>query len=436
MRLAGPASLAILSRHFRPTQVKSPASPWLLRHGLFTDREGASIDEVTAVYMPEGQSYTGLEQVEIFCHGGHLVVRQILHELLTAGARAAEPGEFTRLAFLSGRIDLARAEAVAEVIAANTEVSLATARNHLLGAYTERLEQMRQEIVAVMAEVEASIDFPEEEIEPAMAAGQRESIDQVRGKILQLAATYRGGRIIREGYRVTIGGRPNAGKSSLFNRLLRQERAIVAATPGTTRDYLSEWIDLHGYAVNLVDTAGIRRGGGAVEQAGQTSARKIMEEADLVVWLVDLSAKDWQKQLGEDLASIGGLPVVIGANKIDLVGAAPAISETPAEIETIYLSCKTGEGIDNLVGHLVAHINEGMPDFTSGMIVTSARHRQKLETAETALRSASEKISLKESPELVAFDLRQAAGALEEITGRIYNEDILDQIFSKFCIGK
>ncbi|HQL23025.1 MAG TPA: tRNA uridine-5-carboxymethylaminomethyl(34) synthesis GTPase MnmE, partial [candidate division Zixibacteria bacterium] len=138
----------------------------------------------------------------------------------------------------------------------------------------------------------------------------------------------------------------------------------------------------------------------------------------------------------EDLASIGGLPVVIGANKIDLVGAAPAISETPAEIETIYLSCKTGEGIDNLVGHLVAHINEGMPDFTSGMIVTSARHRQKLETAETALRSASEKISLKESPELVAFDLRQAAGALEEITGRIYNEDILDQIFSKFCIGK
>jgi len=364
------------------------------------------------------------------------VVRQILHELLTAGARAAEPGEFTRLAFLSGRIDLARAEAVAEVIAANTEVSLATARNHLLGAYTERLEQMRQEIVAVMAEVEASIDFPEEEIEPAMAAGQRESIDQVRGKILQLAATYRGGRIIREGYRVTIGGRPNAGKSSLFNRLLRQERAIVAATPGTTRDYLSEWIDLHGYAVNLVDTAGIRRGGGAVEQAGQTSARKIMEEADLVVWLVDLSAKDWQKQLGEDLASIGGLPVVIGANKIDLVGAAPAISETPAEIETIYLSCKTGEGIDNLVGHLVAHINEGMPDFTSGMIVTSARHRQKLETAETALRSASEKISLKESPELVAFDLRQAAGALEEITGRIYNEDILDQIFSKFCIGK
>ncbi len=407
-----------------------------MRHGLFRDASGRVIDEVLAVYMPAGQSFTGLEQVEVFGHGGRLVVREMLDVFLRSGARAAEPGEFTRLAFLSGRIDLSRAEAVAEVIGANTETSLQAAREHLLGAYTGHIEELREEIVAVIAEVEASIDFPEEQIDPETIEEQRRMVVSAREKIEELAATYRGGRLIREGFKVAIGGRPNAGKSSLFNRLLRQERALVTPTPGTTRDYLSEWIDLGGFAVNLIDTAGIRKGGGQIERAGQTSARKIMAEADLVLWLADVSVKTWGTRLAADLKELAEYRVLVGGNKVDLavgtVGAPPVL----AGADAVFFSCKTGEGMDQLTGRLTEIIREQMPDLTSGLVVTSARHRQKLSEALEALHGAEEKLTLGESPELVAFDLRQAAGSLAEITGRIYNEDILGQIFAKFCIGK
>lgn len=386
--------------------------------------------------MPHGRSYTGLEQVEIFCHGGRLVVRRILDHLLASGARAAEPGEFTRLAFLSGRIDLARAEAVAELIGANTDTSLAAAREHLLGSYSDHITALREQVIAVIAEVEASIDFPEEEIQPETIAEQQRMVKAAREQIDELAATYRGGRLIREGFRVAIGGRPNAGKSSLFNRLLRQERAIVTATAGTTRDYLSEWIDLEGFAVNLIDTAGLRRGGDQIEQAGQESARARMQESDLVLWLADISEPEWASLLAEDLATMSGFRVLVGLNKIDLDEARAPLPPSLESAVAVRISCKTGEGLDRLTGRMVAFINEQMPDLTSGLVVTSARHRQKLNEASVFLETAERNAAAGESPEIIAFELRQAAKALEEITGRVYNEDILGQIFARFCIGK
>ncbi len=435
VRLAGTDSLAVFDRHFQPSY-NQEFEPFMMRHGLFVDNDHAPIDEITAVYMPHGKSYTGLEQVEIFCHGGRLVVRRILEALLADGTRAAEPGEFTRLAFLSGRIDLARAEAVAEVIGANTETSLSTAREHLLGGYSGHIEELREKIVAVIGEVEASIDFPEEEIQPETIEQQATMIKEIRADIGRLLQTYKGGQLIKEGFKVAIGGRPNAGKSSLFNALLRHERALVTPTAGTTRDYLSEWIDIEGFAVNLVDTAGIRKGGGKIEQAGQESARKIMAGANLVFWLTDLSRRDWVTELKEDLTSLREFPLMIGGNKLDLVNKTLSPPDFVGETDWVSFSCRTMEGLDQLVEKLRLIIESHIPDLTSGFTVTSARHQQKLDEAEKLLKKALENVRAGESPEIVAFDLRQAAGAIEEITGRVYNEDILGHIFSKFCIGK
>jgi tRNA modification GTPase len=468
IRIAGRQSLSYFHKHFRPfSKERSKTVPFMMRFGRFVDRQGNIIDEVTAVFMPQGKSYTGLDQVEIFCHGGRTVVRHILDEIIASGARVAEPGEFTKLAFLSGRIDLTKAEAVAEVVSANTDYSYRAAKEHLLGSYTAHILNLREKIINIIAEVEASIDFPEEEIDPADRHRLIYMVDETIKQIDDLVKTYTGGRIIKEGYKIAIGGRPNAGKSSLFNLLLRQERAIVTPTPGTTRDYLSEWIDLEGFAVNLIDTAGLRKGGGAIEKAGQKSAMKIIAESDLLLWLVDLSDRDWLTKWQVDSGMVKKYSNILIGNKIDIVpnyrkfvganscssdmrkseppGFRPTMirrSKSPCgfrhlpRFDFVPISCLTGKGINQLKKKIVDHINASMPDLTSGLVVTSARHQQKLHTALKNLRHAKSKMKQGESPELVAFDLRQSATAIDEITGKVYTEDILERIFSKFCIGK
>ena len=440
VRIAGRRSRALLEKHFRvAARVESSAVvPFLMRYGHFVNRQGRAVDEVMAVYMPEGRSYTGLEQVELYCHGGREVVKEILDDLLASGARAAEPGEFTRLAFLSGRIDLVHAEAVAEIIEANTSASFETAREHLIGVYSERIEKLRDALVEIMAQVEASIDFPEEEIDPAEGLKLLPSLDSIIEEIRELVDSYRGGRIIREGYRIAIAGRPNSGKSSLFNLLLRQERALVTETAGTTRDYLSEWVELDGFAVNLIDTAGLRRKGGAIEKAGQKSAMRIISEANLVLWMFDICERSWQKNLEADLKPLMNHYNFLLANKIDLNDDHLArLKRLKKELNPIFpISCLTGRGIKQLKKAIVSHINRSMPDLTSGAVVTSARHRQKLVAAAGNLRKARSKLKAAESPELTAFDLRQAISDIDEITGRIYTEEILGRIFSKFCVGK
>ncbi|MFQ5499875.1 MAG: tRNA uridine-5-carboxymethylaminomethyl(34) synthesis GTPase MnmE [Candidatus Zixiibacteriota bacterium] len=450
LRLAGRASLRLLRFHFRSIndiKLKSSAfRPFLMRYGLFVDEEGQPIDEVMAVYMPRNRSYTGADQVELFCHGGQQIVRLILDCLIASGARAAEPGEFTRMAFLSGRIDLSRAEAVAEIIAASTQTSYYAAREHLIGAYSTEIDSMRTNVIHLMAEVEASVDFPDEEIESAQRESLLASIQNLIERTSALVATYHGGRIIREGFRIVIGGRPNAGKSSLFNKLLKQERALVMPTPGTTRDYLSEWIDLAGYKVNLIDTAGLRQSGGPIERAGQRSAQKLLTNADLILWVVDSTARSWRSMLAGDLKSLGHERILLAFNKIDLIDSGPEKPNVSRETTTrkelalvdssVKLSCVTGKGLKALASELEVRIRRETPDLTDGAVVTSARHKQKLSAALKHLKSARRKIRISESPELTAFDLRQTAISFDELTGRIYNEEILGQIFSKFCIGK
>ncbi len=438
IRVAGRRSRIVLTTHFRTAQGEEIADlkPFLMRFGRFIDKQGNNIDEVLAVYMPKNHSYTGDEQVEIFCHGGSQAAKKILKALLKSGARAAEPGEFTKMAFLSGRIDLSKAEAVAEIIGANTEKSYEIAKEHLLGGYSQTVESLRQELIELIAEIEASIDFPDEEINPDDKKKLLNSLKLIEAQVNQLISSYQSGRIISEGYKVAICGRPNAGKSSLFNLLLKQERALVTPTPGTTRDYLSEWVDLDGYAVNLIDTAGLRTGGGVIEQAGQSSARKIMNKADLIIWMIDLSQKNWKKFLEEDLRSVLPRRVMLIGNKSDKINLNETLGKKLKRSDILSISCATQRGVDKFKNQLQHIISSSLPDLTSGQIVTSARHKQKLEDSLKNIKAAAIKLKKSASPELTAFDLRLSAEALAEITGRIYNDDILSQIFSKFCIGK
>ncbi|MBI5265870.1 MAG: tRNA uridine-5-carboxymethylaminomethyl(34) synthesis GTPase MnmE [candidate division Zixibacteria bacterium] len=437
VRVAGSKSRSVLARHFSAKHSDdAEPHPFLMRLGYFKSLDGEILDEVMAVFMPEGRSYTGLEQIEIFCHGGRQVVKKILDEILKGDIRAAEPGEFTRLAFENGRIDLSRAEAVAEIIAAETEVSYRASREHLLGNYSEHIDMLRTELIGVLSEVEASIDFTEDA--PEVGADSRKLlilVDSLVTKLSALAETYRGGRIISEGYTIVIGGRPNAGKSSLFNLLLRKERALVTPTPGTTRDYLLERIDLDGYTVNLIDTAGLRQGGGKIEREGQRLAKGMIAKADLVIWVVDLSKQNWAKLLTLDIESLGSAHILLLGNKIDIVKKAASLSLSASQ-KIIGASCKTGIGLSKLHREIVGRIEKSMPDLTSGLVVTSARHRQKLKESIRHLRLARTKIEGSVSPELVAYDLRTAVSSLGEITGKVYTEQVLGRIFSRFCIGK
>lgn len=437
LRIAGRHSLTFIKHRFQPiASDQGEFKPFLMRYGHFLDRKGDIIDEVMAVYMPEGRSYTGKDQVEIYCHGGRQVVKLIQDEIVADGARVAEPGEFTRLAFLAGRIDLTRAEAVAELIEATTDTSFLAARDHLLGMYHEQVSKLREALIDIIAEVEASVDYPEEDLETAEQAGLLAQVDELIEGISRLAETYRGGRIINEGFRIAIAGRPNAGKSSLFNLLLKQERALVTPTPGTTRDYLSEWIELEGFKVNLIDTAGLRAAGGTVERAGQKSSRRVLESAHLVLWMIDLSKKSWKDHLGADIKGLSKGTILLVGNKIDLVADPKKALSGSAVGRILPVSCKTGRGIAGLKKAMAGLITDCMPDLTSGVVVTSARHKQKLSEALKSLKAARRNIKVRQTPELVAFDLRQAVQAIDEITGKIYNEEILGRIFSRFCVGK
>jgi tRNA modification GTPase len=436
VRIAGPRTLETLNQHFTPTRdIDAPPPPFLLRLGHFKSTSGEIFDEVMAVFMPAGHSYTGLDQAEIFCHGGQVVVRKILEELLSEHIRAAEPGEFTRLAFESGRIDLAKAEAVADIIAAQTEISFRASREHLIGRYSEHIEMLRNGAIGVLSEVEAGIDFTEDA--PEVSADPKkllQMLDQLISQVSGLIETYRGGRIINEGFTVVIGGRPNAGKSSLFNILLKHERALVTPTAGTTRDYLLERIDLDGYMINLIDTAGLRQGGGKIEREGQRRALEIISRADLLLWLVDLSKRGWQTTIERDIVPFSKVDIILLGNKIDVVKAhgKSALSQS----RLIKISCKTGIGNAKLRREIIRRIASTMPDLTSGLVVTSLRHKQKLSESLRCLKAARAKTNGAVSGELVAYDLRQAVSAMSEITGKVYTEQILGRIFSRFCIGK
>jgi tRNA modification GTPase len=440
IRVAGFGSRKFCAPFLNWSASEAAASfPFYLKLTKFTIPEsGEVLDEVMAVWMPSGKSYTGDEQVEIYCHGGRVVLLNVLRALYAAGARAAEPGEFTKRAFLAGRIDLTRAEAVAEMIEANSQRSYSAARDNLLGKTSQEVERLRTLTVNLAATFEAQVDFPEEEIDPDEYDSLIEDVILIRDSIGRLVNSYRAGIVIRDGFKIALCGRPNAGKSSLFNALLKKNRAIISSTPGTTRDYLSEWIELGGFAIEITDTAGLRDTSSDIEVAGQQFANELANAAHLALWLVDCSSDVWKKEIADD--SPPDATTIVVFNKVDLPGACASGESTVTfgggACDALSISCKTEQGIEELERRILAVIESTLEDQTDGNMITNERHKRKLSEALESLIAVHEGLENHVSPELIAFDLKAVLRALDEITGKVYTDDLLEVVFSSFCIGK
>ena len=390
--------------------------------------DGKMVDSVLATYFKGPASFTGEDTVEISCHGGVLVTRRVLEALLRAGARHAEPGEFTQRAWLNGKLDLTQAEAVMDVISAQTDMALRAAQRQLEGAIGARVTALRDELLGVLAHVEAYIDFPEEDISPDTGAVLRGNIAKVSDGIARLLATADEGRILREGARTVLAGAPNAGKSSLLNRLLGCERAIVSAVPGTTRDTIEEVIALRGIPLRLVDTAGLREVSDAIEREGVARTRRMVETADLVLEVVDGSQPPGERVT---LPAESGAKHLLVLNKSDL-----GVHESWQGRGGVEISCLTGAGMESLSASIVSVLSGSGAGFTGMEAAVNARHQTCLERAAASLSAAVTQLDAVAAPEFVAVDLHEALAALGEVAGRTDTEDLLGVIFSRFCIGK
>jgi len=392
------------------------------------------LDEALVVYMKAPRSFTAEDVVEIQSHGGALVLEMVCKVCVESGARMAEPGEFTKRAFLNGRLDLSQAEAVLDTIRATSCIGLSIAQRHLRGDLAREVEQARTSLLTVLAHVEAGIDFVDEDISFLQRDELIRIVKEAYAVVQNLEATAQEGRIIREGAHVVILGRPNVGKSSVLNRLLREERAIVTAIPGTTRDVIEESIDLDGMRVRLVDTAGVRETDDIIEQEGIKRTLVAQEEADLLLVVMDRSVPltiDDRKLL----SAVKDRRHVVLLNKADL-GDESGSDAALASHSSYSISAKTGWGIETVKSAIRAQLLSKSFEAAEGVTITNVRHHDALRRAGESLGQALESVQRGAAGELVSIDVRAAADALGEITGAITTDEILGRIFSEFCVGK
>lgn len=422
LRLSGPRAIEMAQGLWRG---KKAVAELPARYAALGELAGPAgkLDEVLLTVFRAPQSYTGEDVVEIACHGGVLVTRSILEALLREGARAAEPGEFTRRAYRHGKLDLTQAEAVMDVVRAQTDLALRAAREQLDGALGVRIRAARASLLETQAHLEAALDFPEEDIAPDTGAALRARVAGVLAEAEMLMATAAQGRVLREGLRTVIFGEPNVGKSSLLNCLLGFERAIVSARPGTTRDVIEETIVLQGVPVRLLDTAGLRESDDEIEQAGMERTRRALGDADLVLQVVDAS-----RAVTAGFAREARSVLVL--NKCDLGEHA-----SWSGVEGVRISCASGAGIDAL-GTEIARQALGGAAREDWSVAINARHHACLEAAAKSLRAVVEGLDARRSLDLVAEDLRAAMEAIGDVVGRPDTEDLLGVVFGRFCIGK
>ena len=425
VRITGDSAIAVADTIFRGSEKPSKLPSHTQRFGEIMDGDRA-IDQVMLSIHRAPASYTGEDMVEISCHGGILVTAEVLQACLRAGARGARPGEFTERAFLNGKMDLTQAEAVMDLIRARTDLALRSAREQLEGALGRKIAAIRAGLIELLAHLEAAIDFPEEGIAPDQGVELRRRLESIREQLRGLLATADRGRVLREGLRVVIYGPTNAGKSSLLNRLLGYERAIVSKHPGTTRDTIEEVINLHGIPIRLLDTAGLRESTDEIEREGMSRTERSLAGADLLLHVFDRSVA---KPPGFTTNSTEQIQITL-LNKSDL-------PEHPdwKNADGLRICCVSSDGLKGLEEEIIASISEKHLRPESGVAINT-RHRDCLRRALSACDLAAGTMESAVAPEYVVVDLRDALRGLDEITGAADAEEVRDVLFAQFCIGK
>ena len=432
IRLSGPEAVKVADKGFRGKCPLVSVATHTAHFGRFTNSQGHVIDEVVATVFKQPQSYTGEDVVEVSCHGGIYLTSAVLNELINYGARTAEPGEFTKRAFLNGRLDLTRAEAVMELIRARSEAGARAALARLRGGLQERIEGLRRRCLNALAHIEAGIDFGDEGIEFLPRAEAIETLGGVRAELDRLIGQSLQGRLLQDGAQVAIVGRPNVGKSSLLNRLLDSDRAIVSPLPGTTRDTLEEYTVIDGIPLRLIDTAGLRPSDDPIERAGIERTRAVLERAEVVLVVLEAGTAvspdetDWLR---------GPAPRLAVVNKVDQTPPDQTVAGLPEGTGWVAVSALRGDGMTDLRRNLRRAVL-GAGDDLEGVLVARIRHRNALCEAREHLHQALESLQIGLSEEVVAMDLRASIGPLGEVLGLTVTDELLDTIFREFCIGK
>ncbi|MDW7772264.1 MAG: tRNA uridine-5-carboxymethylaminomethyl(34) synthesis GTPase MnmE [Desulfobulbaceae bacterium] len=439
IRISGPLARSVLNTLFRPHRPHEDMQSRKLYYGTIVDRAGTVLDEILAVFMQAPNTYTREDVVELQSHGSSLVLNAILAEVLHHGVRLADPGEFTKRAFLAGRIDLTRAEAVIDLLKAKTDTGVQLAVGQLQGQLYQRIEEVRNALVTILAVLEVAIDFPDDDVELVDREGiLRQLAQEVEMPLAGLIAMADQGKIIREGIHIVIAGRPNVGKSSLLNALLQEDRALVTPVPGTTRDTIEEMISIRGIPARLVDTAGIRDDSDSVEELGIRRARQKMREADLVLFMVDssvpLTAAD-----RELYNSIGSVDRIVVLNKIDIADAEITASLAAAfpDAEKVNISARNHQGLQELQEIVFTRImGEKFSLSERDACAPNVRHRAVLKDTLAASKRLRRALAEGVTVDLAAIEVQTALDCLGDIVGLTTTEDVLDKIFAEFCIGK
>lgn len=438
IRISGKDSFNIVEKIFKPKNKNKEIKGYNIKYGqIVNPANNEVIDEVLVSYFISPKSYTTENMCEISSHGGIIVEKKILELCINNGAKLAEPGEFTKRAFLNGRIDLSQAESIIELINAKTDKEAKESVNQLQGELSNKINQIKQKIIDIMVNIEVTIDYPEYDVEEVTNSEAIDGLEEIKGDLIKLEDSFERGKILRDGLKTVILGKPNAGKSSLLNALLKEERAIVSDIAGTTRDTIEEYININGIALKIIDTAGIRDTDNAIEKIGVEKSKKIASSADLIIAIIDNSTK-----IDEDdkniLDIIKDKTAIIVLNKSDLKEENKNNEEL---INSLYkpvvrISAINGEGLDNLYDKISELFEFNEISNSNELLITNERHKNQIKKAKESIKNAIKTIKEQMPLDIITIYIKQALEDLGEITGDNVSEDIINEIFSKFCLGK
>ena len=435
IRMSGKECFQILNKIFKPINANEEINGYTMKYGHIIDENNNIIDEVLVSYFKAPKSYTTENMCEINSHGGFIVERRILEECLKNGAIMAEPGEFTKRAFLNGRIDLIQAESVIDLINSKSEKEAKASISHLEGNLSKNINEIKENLLDLMADVEASIDYPEYDIEEVTNNKILSVINVIKIKLEKLSSSFKNGKFLREGIKTAIVGKPNAGKSSLLNNILNEERAIVSDKKGTTRDTIEEFVTINGISLKLIDTAGIRNTTDEIEKIGVEKSKKIIDNAELVIAIFD-GSQTLENEDYEILNLIGNKNAILLVNKMDIVDGSLVINELQKyNKDIIKISAKTGDGVEKLYDRIYEMYKINDIELDDGEILTNIRHKGQIDEAIKSINAVKDTIDNHMPVDIIEIYLKQVLADLGKITGDDISEDIINEIFSKFCLG-